>query len=102
MENLKRKVEKQFDVVNSVTLLEAMLYEHNTEDELCGDHIVIPTEKISEFFKVFKTQVTAMLSTELNKSDLSIRPLRAAVSLMNKKKKWRYGNTNQFSPTDDN
>lgn len=94
-----------YDMISNVLVLQSLIKEHTLEDELCGDHVVIPSEKLEGILTRIRTSLTLTCEKEFNRASKrdrytkSDKPLVDAVLLMNTKLNGK-GNTNE--PQTDN
>lgn len=97
--------ESIFDIVCNVITLKTLIKEHTLEDELCGDHVVIPIKKLEEVISKIRLNITKTCEEEFKRAGnggryaKSDKPLIDAILLMNKKKNGK-GNSNE-SQTDN-
>lgn len=99
--------EGMFQIVCNVMRLSEAVKEHTLKDELCGDHVVIPVEKLDELISKFEENVVLMCGRELQrrgrgkKADIEERPLVDAILLMKNKKDGKAeGNTDKPQTAD--
>jgi dihydrofolate reductase len=87
--------------------LNSVIKEHTLKDELCGNHVVISTDKLNELVVNLKQNITDACEKEIrrqggkNRYAKTEKPLVDAILLMNKKEEDGKGDTDE-SQTDDN
>ena len=62
MEKHKKSIDKRHDLIMKVLKFEEVLFNHNYKDELCGDHISIPTDRVEDYILKIKRSITDLLN----------------------------------------